>query len=205
MLFIAGGLFYKLWLLKMLYEPTMNPVLFYTFPRLDNFGMGMLLAIMIVISETEKPRPFLAWMLALVAVGSGFVTYAISAYYISNATQNLLFCQTMWGLTALFLCSAVIVGTNKYRLAKEKNRFKQILGYSSLISYGIFIWYSPLFTWLSHYFLTSSTLIFSVGLLCFMMITIAVASLSYWLIEYPISFLSYLFTHEGQLSQRYEE
>ncbi|GCE14497.1 acyltransferase family protein [Tengunoibacter tsumagoiensis] len=202
---IALGLLYKVWLVGTAYTPITNPVLFYSFPWLDSFGLGLLLAIVIAVAEGGKRHLLLGFISLITAIGLAGSTYYLSEYSVTGAIENLLFNQSMWGVIALFLCFIVVGWANLSRFPRRKTHVSRIIEYIGAISYGLFMWYEPLFSWLGHYFVASSPVVFAVGLLAFILMLILVASVSYWIVEYPVSFLSHIFSHEGRLSPRYIE
>jgi peptidoglycan/LPS O-acetylase OafA/YrhL len=72
-----------------------------------------------------------------------------------------------------------------------------------LISYSLYLRHEPLLIGLGHVFSFGTARTFPAATLVLLVTSIAVATLSYWGLEYPTRLLRHLFTREGQLSSRY--
>ena len=76
----------------------------------------------------------------------------------------------------------------------------QVLG---LISYSPYLWHEPLLIRLGHVLSFGTAHAFPAATLVLLVTSIAVATLSYWRLEYPRLLLRHLFTREGQLTSRF--
>ncbi|SRR5216110_1102663 len=208
-IFMAIGVGYKIWLYRTPYLPTDSHslVLYYSLlSRFDNFAVGILLAVLLAMYERHKRHLFLACIATIAAISLTIGTYYYSGHYLSGSPSSLFyFCQFMWEIIAFLLLAGIVAAMNTSRQAVKKHGRSSFWEYLGSISYAMVMWYEPTFTWLNRYFIASSILFFALSLLSFILIILAVASLNYWIIGYPVSFLTHLFTHEGELYPRYIE
>jgi peptidoglycan/LPS O-acetylase OafA/YrhL len=79
------------------------------------------------------------------------------------------------------------------------------LAFLGMISYSLYLWHEPVMIFLSDHHLADfqSPAWFPFSLALLMALSIALATLSYWSIEYPTRLLRYAFTGDGHLARRY--
>jgi peptidoglycan/LPS O-acetylase OafA/YrhL len=205
--FITAGVGYKIWLYSTSYLPTDSLVLYYSLPsRFDNFAFGMVLAVILAVYEKHKRKPLFASFAFIVALllAIGALYYS-SSYLSSSPLLIFYFCQIMWEMIAFLQLVAMAAAMDTSRPPVKERRRQRVWVYLGSISYAMLLWYEPVFSWLNGYFIASTVLFFVLSLLSFIVITLCVASLNYWIIAYPASFLSHLFTSAGELNSRYLE
>jgi peptidoglycan/LPS O-acetylase OafA/YrhL len=201
---IVVGATYKLWVSYIAHVSPSNYALYFSLPaRLDNFGLGMLLAVVIAAYRNRLlVRSYVPWLLR----GSALVLIAATYYYRENYaadSSQYIFYQTMWEVAMLLVLTSLVI--RPHNLLRQRFLLKPMWRYLGLISYSIFLWYEPLLTWIGPSLPFTSGLLFPLGTLVLIIMVLYVSLASYWLIEYPVSFLRHLFTRNGRLFPRYVE
>ncbi|GCE04699.1 acyltransferase family protein [Dictyobacter aurantiacus] len=202
---LVVGIGYKVCCLIFLHIPINNYAVYFSlFGRLDNFSMGMGLAVLMATNNNYiKVRRYVPWLLrgiALLLIILSWINRELSIDPISE----YIFYHSMWSLAMLLVLAAAVLASSNFK--KNKKGFSQrIWVHLSLISYSIFLWHEPLLIGLDRYLVFTSEALFPVSVITLIALAIGVATLSYWLLEYPISFLGHLFTKEGKLRARYPE
>ncbi|GHO85668.1 acyltransferase family protein [Dictyobacter formicarum] len=200
---LVVGVGYKIYCLVVLHIPIDNYAVYFSLPgRLDNFSMGMGLAVLMATNNNHiKVRKYVPWLLrgvAFLLIVLSWINREISVDEISE----YIFYHSMWSIAMLLVIAAAVLGSSNFK--KNKNAVSQrVWVYLSLISYSIFLWHEPLLIGLDRYLIFTSGPLFPVSVLTLILLALGVASLSYWLLEYPIGFLGHLFTKEGKLRTRY--
>jgi peptidoglycan/LPS O-acetylase OafA/YrhL len=177
-------------------DPTLSSLMVTWLPAyLDLFGLGMLLAVVSAWygrAEADEPRWLGSRMMPYCAWGLALATYILIAHlpitrsplYFATPAVNLLR-QALYGVFALLLLLPAVFGQTQQSSVRAFLRSRPMVGLG-LISYGIYLWHlnfaDALVSWLGYKaqaapmpLLAATT----IGL------TVAVASLSYVIIERP--------------------
>lgn len=169
--------------------------------KMDTFAIGMLLAVAVVAA---KGRAYfgglVAWLLRI--VGGAVLIWAFIMRVDSPPVE--LYIHTLSGAGFVMVLASTVLGTRSGTLWQRilTNPALQFLG---LVSYSVYIWHEPLMLELRNHtaLINDSPSAFPGNALILVIGSIAIATLSYWFIEHPMTNLRYLFTKEGRLVQRY--
>jgi len=203
LLFAATSLAYKWWALNQGHIADGNyPVYYGPVAKMDTFAFGVGLAL-VVTAVGKKPLlggivPTLARLAGLAILAADFL---LRQHY---AWVNLYF-HTISGLGfTLFLASTVLAPRGTWWERFLNQAPLQFLG---LISYSIYMWHEPIMIWLADQRLVSFETLsgFPLAALTLVMLSVLAGSISYWMVEYPISMLRYVFTRSGHLVDRYAQ
>ncbi len=202
----VAGLGFRVWALEGGGHLLGSPLL--TLPAfLDWFALGMGLALLTVWlqeRDSELPRavrwiddwPGLAWALA----GAAFCLSALAgAQFVEGSPRQNLSVHLLYGLTALALLAPAVVGRRErgWVRALMGNRLLVWLG---LVSYGIYLWQGSVINRLGDWTGLGTPSFLDPNLLWLLVappVTVAVAALSYYLLERPALSLKRLVSPPG--------
>jgi peptidoglycan/LPS O-acetylase OafA/YrhL len=198
---IAGAsVAYKFVAFEVLHVPLTNFAAYFgPLARVDSFAFGMIIAVLVAASG--RPRLGRASALMLRLAGFGAIAYAFSTRSL-DGIQTLYF-HTICGLgVALIIASTALAGRELRWTRMLANRRLQLLG---LVSYSLYIWHEPLMSQLArhHILINSAPHAFPLNALVLAVVSLGIACLSYWIIEYPAMQLRHLFTREGRWAEYY--
>jgi peptidoglycan/LPS O-acetylase OafA/YrhL len=171
--------------------------------KMDTFAIGMLLAVAVVAA---KGRAYfggvLAWLLRI--AGGALLVWAFIMRAESPPVE--LYIHTLSGAGFVMILASTVLGTRGGTTWQRilTNPALQFLG---LVSYSVYIWHEPLMLELRNHtsLIHDAPSAFPWNALVLVIGSIAVATLSYWLIEHPMTKLRYLFTKDGRLVRRYSK
>jgi peptidoglycan/LPS O-acetylase OafA/YrhL len=178
--------------------PTQNyPVYFGPLAKLDTFALGMLLAVAVVAAGR---RPILGGTAPALLRLAGGALLAMTFVLRASSTPVALYFHTLSGVACVLVLASTVLGprgTVWERLLAWPPL--QVLG---MISYSLYLWHEPLLISLGHVLSFETACTFPAATLVLLVASIAVATLSYWGLEYPTRLLRHLFTREGRLAPR---
>ncbi len=172
---------------------------------LDQFAIGMALAVAAVHLESSQARlpralallerrPWVAWLGAAVAYWAA-ATFAGTAtrFGVVLSDAGFLARHELYSLVALGLLLPAAFGWQRRDAVRRLLGFKPLL-YVGLVSYGVYLWHHTLMLklaqainhWLVHSVGLGMELRFVVYLTLGAALAVAVASLSYYLVERPV-------------------
>ncbi len=169
-----------------------NYAVFFLFLNsLTNFSLGMFFAV--IVAAFDRPlsaRRYLALPLRIVA----FALLGVAFYFCLPHDLNnppYIVDQFLWELAMLLLIASTVI-------SKQQSFWRRCLGTGPLqhlgkISYGLFLWNGPLLLGLSGYLIFTSDLSFLLSTFTLIILAICLSSVTYWLVEWPLSYLRYLF------------
>jgi len=196
---IASSLVYKWWVGIVAQIPREDfPIYFGPLAKLDTFALGMVLAILVAGFRGRFQRSA-AIMLRLAGVGLIAGVFMLRGSY---AAVDLYF-HTLAGLAFLLVLSSTTLGPRDSAWARRlAHPWLQALG---VISYSVYLWHEPLLTELGQRELLIHTTpaAFPANALALVLLSVAVATISYRMIERPLGELRWLFTRKGRLDERY--
>ncbi len=140
-----------------------------------------------------------AIMLRLAGVGLIAGVFMLRGSY---AAVDLYF-HTLAGLAFLLVLSSTTLGPRDSAWARRlAHPWLQALG---VISYSVYLWHEPLLIELGQRELLIHTTpaAFPANALALVLLSVAVATISYRMIERPLGELRWLFTRKGRLDERY--
>ena len=166
--------------------------------RLDVFALGMMLALVVVDGRLRFSgrTSLLVRALSFLVVALGFVTRP------QGAGPDVWFHLFVGVGFALLLASSVLGPADRWVRALS-SRGPALLG---LVSYSLYLWHEPLLLALHDLGLVpppESALAFPVGVAVLIPVSLGVAWLSYWVLEYPASALRTLVSRDGSPRQYY--
>ena len=192
--FAVTSLVFKAWAWYGADIPSTNyPVYFGPLARLDAFAFGMLVAALsVAAADWRLPRggPVAMRLLAFTVLVAALVTRGSDDLH-----QNPFF-HTWSGLAMSFVLASSV-------FAARQARWERVLGsgpliFIGMISYSLYLWHEPVLVELSRAgFINPQAFVPNVAIL--ILVSLAVGTLSYWLIEFPAMHLQYAFTPEGHL------
>lgn len=190
---------YKWWAFYVARIPEDNwPAYFGPLAKLDNFAMGMLLAVAVV--ATGRPKvgrfvPILIWLF-------GGALMAASIAYGGSELVNL-YLVTLVGLGFTLVLTATV-------LALPGSLLPRLLEFPALrylgpISFGILVWHEPIMIELGKRDVLISQIpdTFAQNAIILLFLGVVAGALSYALVERPVMRLRYLFDRKGRLAERY--
>jgi peptidoglycan/LPS O-acetylase OafA/YrhL len=159
------------------------------------FSLGMGLAIASVALERRERKPWLVraveasplpfWLCAIAAFLALSLWLPLDPYSLSKA-QNMIH-HLVFGLVALLLLLPAVFGGDRGGLPRRVLA-NPVLAWIGLISYGIFLWHLAI---ASKFGPGDADLPYVWSLIAIAIVSVAVAALSYYLIERPILRLKY--------------
>jgi peptidoglycan/LPS O-acetylase OafA/YrhL len=159
------------------------------------FSLGMGLAIASVALEGRERKPWLVraveatplpfWLCAIAAFLALSLWLPLDPYSLSKA-QNVIH-HLVFGLVALLLLLPAVFGDDRGGLPRRVLA-NPLLAWIGLISYGIFLWHLAI---ASKFGPGDADLPYVWSLIAIVIVSIAVAAVSYYLIERPILRLKY--------------
>lgn len=166
--------------------------------RLDVFALGMLLALVVVDGRVRFSgrTSLVVRAVSVLVVALGFVTRP------QGAGPDVWF-HLIVGVGFMLLLASSVLGPADRWVRALSSRGPALLG---LISYSLYLWHEPLLLALHDLGLVppaESSLAFPVGVAVLVPVSLVVAWVSYWLIEYPASALRALVRRDGSPRQYY--
>ena len=189
------SLLYKLWLYDVVGRPADDFHLWFGFlAKLDNFALGMLLAVVFVARDGRTVGAGTAWALRLVGAALVVVSFVERV----PGEFDLVFFHVLSAVAA-----ALVIGSSV--LAERGSRWERVLSARplailGLVSYGLYLWHEPLMIELNKrgWIISSDPGMFPWNAVALLAIGIAVAWVSYWVLEFPTGQLRWAFTPEGR-------
>jgi peptidoglycan/LPS O-acetylase OafA/YrhL len=191
---VLGGasVAYKWWAFYVAHIPEENyPVYFGPAAKLDTFAIGMLLAIIVaVVGNRHRFRKIASALTRL----TGFALLATTFFLRSVSTFVEVYFHTLSGVAFALVLASTVLGARPSRW--ERVLAHPLLQFLGLISYSLYLWHEPVLIDLTqrHVLIFASPATFPFNTLALIVISITVATISYWAIEYPTMLLRHLFT-----------
>lgn len=200
MALVVASVGYKWWAFYVAGIPETNwPAYFGPLAKLDNFALGMLLAIG-VAAVRERPRVGgpVRYLLGV----TGFALMAVSIAYSGNKLVDLYLVTLVAVGFVLILAATVLAPSSSPWL---RGLELPPLRYLGPISFGILLWHEPIMRELgkASILISQAPDAFPQNAIILVLLSIVAGALSYVLVEYPTSRLRYLFDQSGRLAQRY--
>lgn len=160
--------------------------------RLDVFVLGMALALVVADGRVRLggKMPLMVRVVSLLVVLAAFLTRP------QGAGPDVWF-HLFVGVGFVLLLASSVLGPSDRWVRALSARVPTLLG---LVSYSLYIWHEPVLLALHDLGLVppaDSALAFPVGVAVLVPVSLAVAWVSYWLIEYPASALRTLVQRDG--------
>ncbi|MGN6332248.1 MAG: acyltransferase family protein [Motilibacteraceae bacterium] len=183
----AGSIVFRFVAERSWHEPvTAWPVWFSLPARLDEFALGLALSVVVALRGNEPVnRPLLA---VLLLAGAAFLAVAVRA---GAVDANPYLMRPTWAAIgfSLLLMATALSGS---RSAANRLLDTRPLAFLGLISYSLYLWHEPVLLWLDAHHLLPAR--YGAGailpdLVVVLAVSVLVAWLSYWVIEYPTSML----------------
>ena len=197
---VLGSLAYKWWAGMVAQVPREDfPVYFGPLAKLDTFALGMLLAILVGTARERRAGGAVAIGLRLGGLGLLAATFVLRG---DHATVDLFF-HTLAGIAFLLVLASTTLGSGHTAWARcLAHPALQALG---AISYSVYLWHEPLLIELGKrdLLIRMNPGAFPLNALVLILLTIAVATISYRCVERPLGDLRLLFTRDGRLEERY--
>lgn len=190
---------YKWWAIYVVGIPKENwPIYFGPLAKLDNFAIGMLLAVAVAATGRPKAGEPVPSLLGL----AGLTLMAGSIAYSGDELVKL-YSGTLVSLAFMLVLAATVLLSHSSPLLRVLEL--PPLRYLSLISYGVFLWHEPILIELGkHGFLIDQAPdAFTWNAIILITLSIVAGALSYGLIERPALRLRRLFGRERPMVQRY--
>jgi peptidoglycan/LPS O-acetylase OafA/YrhL len=168
--------------------------------RLDTFASGMVVAVL-TAAAAGRPRIRVAAaatvrVAAFAVIGAAFATRTLG-------TAETIYFHTFCGFgVALLLASTALAQRELAWTRIVADRRIQVIG---LISYSVYMWHEPLMTQLARHnvLISAAPRAFPANALALIAATLAVAYVSYRIIEKPALQLRHLFTRDGRWAEYY--
>lgn len=161
------------------------------FAKADLFAYGMAVAVLRVEWEDGRVRlsgwrRWGVWALLIVLAGWAAGTNTNAAFVNTTAWVQDVDFGLVSGLLLLLVISSEPVGGTRFRLVRLLESRPLVWG--GLISYGVFLWHFPVLIWLARHGVLHAgrRLDLPVDLVFVLLPSIALATLTYWLVERPI-------------------
>lgn len=166
----------------------------FSFPaRLDNFAIGMLLAV--AYTATADRRRALG---AVPAVALRIASVGVLASAVALEVRHHLWLHLAASVAAALMFASSIFGPRESLWARALST--RALGTLGLISYSLYIWHEPvLLEFSKRGWLFTDPEAFTANAIVLCLISLPIAFASYWVLEYPTGYLRYMFTPEGRL------
>lgn len=171
--------------------------------KMDTFAIGMLLAVAVVASNGRAYfGRLLAWLLRI--IGGAVLVWAFIMRTSSPPVE--LYIHTLSGAAFVLILASTVLGPRS-KTTRQRVLTHPALQFLGLISYSVYIWHEPLMLELRNHtaLISDAPSAFPWNALVLAVGSIAVATLSYCIIERPMTNLRHLFTKEGRLVQRYSK
>ncbi|MGN6244792.1 MAG: acyltransferase family protein [Motilibacteraceae bacterium] len=191
----AGSIVFRFVAERSWHEPvTAWPVWFSLPARLDEFALGLALSVVVALRGAgPAKRPVLA---LLFLAGVGFLAVAVRAGVV-DANPYLM--RPTWAALGFALLLAATVLSSP-RSAANRLLDTRPLAFLGLVSYSLYLWHEPVLLWLDGHHLLPAR--YGAGailpdLVVVLAVSVLVAWLSYWVVEYPASMLRRTRTGDG--------
>jgi len=160
----------------------------FSFPaKLDNFALGMVLAAVVALGPPG--RIGLAGRVAMRVVGLGLVWLAFTMP-VGTSGWRLWF-HLVSAVAALLVIASSVLGPRGTRW--ERALSWKPLATLGLLSYSLYLWHEPVLLELADWgWLFTDNQAFERNAVALLVVSLAVAWVSYWVIEWPTSHLRHL-------------
>ena len=196
----AASLAYKGWAWYIARLPDQDwAVYFGPLAKLDNFALGMGLAVLLVVSDRPRLTGAALWLLRLAGLAVLVATFA----WRQTATPVFVLFHTLNAVAFALVLAASVLGPRG--TGWEQALTRRPLQWLGLISYSLYLWHEPVMIELAKRDILPlfNPLTFPVAALALVGVSLVVAHVSYWAVEYPTAFLRHLFNRQGRLVERY--
>jgi peptidoglycan/LPS O-acetylase OafA/YrhL len=202
LLLLLASVVYKLWMAGPAGIPlTDYPTYYGLMAKADTLAMGMLIAIGVAVGSrgtiVRRHGQETVALAGILIFSANLVVHAAGA-----SVGPLPIYQTIAGVAFALFLAALALGPANW--GPERLVTARPLGFLGLVSYSELIWHEPLLIHFAPELHLTVPLTFATGTLILLALTVAVASVSYWTLEYPSTFLRYIFTADGHLANHYE-
>jgi peptidoglycan/LPS O-acetylase OafA/YrhL len=200
LLLLLGSVVYKLWMAGPAGIPlTDYPTYYDLLAKADTLAMGMLIAIAVGVSSRStilrRHGQEAVALSGILIFSANLVAHAV------GASAGPLY-QTIAGAAFALVLAALALGPASW--GPERLATARPLCFLGLVSYSVLIWHEPLLIRFAPGLHLAAPQTFATSTLVILALSVAVASLSYWTLEFPATFLRYIFTADGHLANHYE-
>ena len=166
----------------------------------DNLGFGMLVAVVWVAADGRRLSPR---VLTGTRAGAGILFVAAVASRGQSAASVAMFHELcMISFVALLASSVFAAPDALWRRALAR----PFLAWIGIISYSLYIWHQPILLFLGdHAGISSTQTNFWLVAVLLLVVSVPIAFVSYWIIEYPLGHLRSLFAPGGGLRDYYAD
>jgi peptidoglycan/LPS O-acetylase OafA/YrhL/peroxiredoxin len=162
-LLVVGSIFYKYWAyyiagisLDNQPPPHTYTVYYSALARGDAFGMGMLMAVLVAVMGTWRPKtPWLATGLSVVALLPFAYFVTVRGDRITDPPFVALFFFTFVGISTVMLMFAMVIGEPKWRIMRFLRSGP--VQFTGVVSYSLYIWHEPLMLFLKKHHILDFT------------------------------------------------
>lgn len=199
----AASVLFKWWAFYIAQIPEDNyPVYFGPMAKLDVFAIGMVLALVVV---ARRDRPLLRGPLPTLVRVLGFGLLVVLVAVRDQSQLVSLYFHTLLAAAFLLVLASTVLGPSGSLW--ERIVTWQPLQFLGMISYSIYLWHEPIMVELGRREILTSTSpeAFPKNAVLIIVLTLALATASYWVIQRPTALLRHLFTSEGRLVRRYPD
>jgi peptidoglycan/LPS O-acetylase OafA/YrhL len=168
----------------------------------DTFATGMLLGIIVAAVENRSLlTPLSSFLMRLAGIGLLVATFLL---HFSYSFVGVYF-HTLSGIAFVLVLASTVLGVRHSIWERMLASFP--IRFLGVISYSLYIWHEPIIIALTnrHILTFANPATFLYNTLAFISISILVAIISYWGIEYPAMHIRHLFSYKGHLLNRYKK
>lgn len=192
-LLVVGSIFYKYWAyyiagisLDNQPPPHTYTVYYSALARGDAFGMGMLMAVVVVVMGKWRPKtPFFATALVVVALAPFAYFVTVRGDRVTDPDWVALFFFTVVGISTVMLMFAMVIGKSEWRIMRVLRSGP--VQFTGVVSYSLYIWHEPLMLFLKKHHVLDFTdpRMWPFSTAALVAIGLGLAWLSYRFIEIP--------------------
>ncbi|PYE55260.1 acyltransferase family protein [Deinococcus yavapaiensis] len=170
--------------------------------HLDSFALGMLLAVIVVTRREQAPLGATA-RLAVRLVALALVAFTFGLRFQVDLVRT--FAYSLSGLAFALWLASTVLAPSASRMARRLAH--PVWAHVGLISYGVYLWHEPIMLELAKrgLLVDPAPSAFWRNALVLAILAILVANVTYWLIEYPATFLRRAFDSRGRFIDPYEQ
>ena len=202
-LLALGSLSYKYWAWYIANIPRDTwPVYFGPLAQFDGLAIGMLIA---VVAGARGDAPLLRGAAPALVRAAGLLAMVAAALLRTPDSPVDVFFFTLGSATFALVLASTVLATRGTSWARALAR--PPLPFLGLISYSVYLWHEPIMLELGgrNLLISPAPAAFPSNALVLVLLSLLVATLSYYALEFPTMELRHLFGRDGRLARRYPE